>query len=191
MLCGLTGAGKSAALAQLGADGAQTIDLESLAAHRGSAFGALGQQPGQPSHQRFQQEVRAALAAADPARELWVEYKGEYLGSVGVPAELLAAMRTAPRLEVVRSRPERVRAIVAEYGSASAGQWLAAVDRIAPRLGAERAKAVRRWLCAGELAAAVDGLLDYYDRGRRYRAGLVGPLIGRLTASAGSIHVRS
>jgi tRNA 2-selenouridine synthase len=182
-VCGFTGSGKTGLLAWLRARGAQTLDLESLARHRGSAFGGFDRGP-QPSHRAFREQVLAAISDADPRRYLWVEHKGEYLGSVGLPPELLAAMRAAPRVEVLRPRPERVRAIVAGYGAAATADWVGAVDRIAPRLGPAVAAAVRGHLRAGALEAAVPHLLDYYDRGYRHGAArLEGPLLARVTAT--------
>lgn len=163
LLSGLTGAGKSAALAALERLGEQVLDLQSLAAHRGSAFGGFGR-PGQPTHREFQAAVRAGLGRADPERVLWIEDCPPYLGSVGLPAELLEIMATAPRIELRRARVDRVAVLVEEYGSAPVRSWLDAVDRITPRLGAA-APQVRRAVVGGHLDRAVDVLLRYYDHG--------------------------
>jgi tRNA 2-selenouridine synthase len=48
VICGLTGSGKSRLLAALSTAGAQTLDLEGLAKHRGSSLGDLPNDP-QPS----------------------------------------------------------------------------------------------------------------------------------------------
>lgn len=164
VLTGPTGSGKSATLATLAAAGEQVLDLQALARHRGSAFGGFGLPP-QPRHGRFQDAVRTALAGADPARPLWVEECPRYLGSVGLPDDLLDRMAASPWVEVRRDRADRVAAIVAEYGTAAADDWRSAVDRIAGRLGTERTRQVRTALAAGDLPGAVDVLLTYYDHG--------------------------
>lgn len=166
LLSGLTGAGKSAALAALRRLGEQVLDLQSLAAHRGSAFGGFGR-PAQPTHRQFQAAARAELGRADPDRVLWIEGCPHYLGSVGMPAELLEIMATAPHIELRRIHADRVAALVAEYGSAPARSWLAAIDRISARLG-PTARDARDAVLAGHLDEAVDVLLHYYDRGYTY-----------------------
>ncbi|MGB3547800.1 MAG: rhodanese-like domain-containing protein, partial [Saprospiraceae bacterium] len=45
LLCGPTGSGKTAVLHALRAQGAAILDLEGMARHRGSSFGAIGQEP--------------------------------------------------------------------------------------------------------------------------------------------------
>lgn len=45
VVCGPTGSGKSRLLQALAGEGAQVLDLEALAAHRGSLLGALPEQP--------------------------------------------------------------------------------------------------------------------------------------------------
>jgi len=52
VLGGLTGSGKTNILKELSGSGHQVTDLEAIACHKGSAFGALGQ-PGQPSTEYF------------------------------------------------------------------------------------------------------------------------------------------
>jgi tRNA 2-selenouridine synthase len=163
VLTGLSGTGKSAALGELAAAGEQVLDLQALACHRGSAFGAFGLPP-QPTDKQFRAIVRDALGSRDPARLLWVERCPRYLGSVGLPEELLEAMTAAPAVRLSRLRPERIAAIVAEYGAVDLDQWRAALGRISPRLGPARTIAVRAAVDAADLPGAVDVLLTYYDR---------------------------
>lgn len=182
VLTGLSGTGKSAALAALAAAGEQVLDLQTLACHRGSAFGGFGMPP-QPTHKDFQDTVRDLLAACDPTRALFVERCPRYLGSVGLPVELLEAMASAPTWMLSRSRSERIGAIVRDYGGTGIGQWRDALSRIRPRLGQSRATAVRAALETGDLTAAVDVLLSYYDSNYVRAAGggvsrsLVGPSV--------------
>jgi tRNA 2-selenouridine synthase len=168
VLTGLTGAGKTALLHALGAAGCQTLDLEGLAGHRGSAFGGIGCGP-QPSHRAFGERVRAACAAARRDRVLWVEDEGPFIGSVGVPTPLAAAMARAPAVEVRASRLERVDRVTREYGAASPEELLAALDRLRRRLGADRADRAAGLIADGRIAAAVDALLPYYDAAYRRR----------------------
>jgi tRNA 2-selenouridine synthase len=169
VLTGLSGSGKSAVLADLAAAGEQVLDLQALARHRGSAFGGFGLPP-QPSHQQFQSSVREVLATRDPGRPLWLERCPPYLGSVGLPDELQAAMAAAPAVIVHRPRRDRITRIVAEYGGEPIESWYAALARVTPRLGAGRTARVRAALDAGDLRRAAGTLLTYYDEGYRLAA---------------------
>src|SRR5207244_10672721 len=69
---GPTGSGKSRYLKNLQRSGEQVLDLEELAAHRGSVLGNLPGRP-QPSQKWFESQLLAALSALDPARTVYVE----------------------------------------------------------------------------------------------------------------------
>ena len=89
----------------------------------------------------------------------------------------------APSVEVSCRPAERIRRILAGYGHHPLADWLRALRRIEPRLGAARSASVRAALTAGDFPAAVAVLLDYYDSGYRHRVaawqrpvlGVVGP----------------
>jgi tRNA 2-selenouridine synthase len=67
---GATGSGKGRILDELRARGAQVVDLEGLASHRGSILGA---EPGvkQPTQKHFESRLYNALKALDPSRPVW------------------------------------------------------------------------------------------------------------------------
>jgi tRNA 2-selenouridine synthase len=182
VLAGLAGVGKTELLGELASAGEQVLDLERLASHRGSAFGAIGLGP-QPSHAAFERAVRGELAAADPARRLWVEDEGPFIGRVGVPRELIARMETAPYIELCASFEARTARLVRTYGGAPTAELEAAIARSVDRLGPDAADAALAHLRSGELAAAVRVLLPAYDaayehRMRRRR----GPRLGALAS---------
>ena len=60
---GYTGSGKSEILRELSKIGEQVIDLESLANHKGSAFGGL-MMPPQPTTEQFQNDLFEAVLEA-------------------------------------------------------------------------------------------------------------------------------
>lgn len=91
VLCGRTGSGKTRLLGALREAGAQVLDLEGLARHRGSVLGAMPGQP-QPSQKQFDTRVWHALSGFDPARPVFVESESARIGSLRVPEALLAAM---------------------------------------------------------------------------------------------------
>src|SRR2546430_12240287 len=92
VVCGATASGKSRLLAALAAQGAQGLDLERLARHRGSLLGELPGQP-QPSQKMFDSLAWSALKHLDPARPVFVEAESKKIGHLPVPGRLLARMR--------------------------------------------------------------------------------------------------
>ncbi len=91
VVCGFTGAGKSRLLRALARCGAQVLDLEALAAHRGSVLGDLPHAP-QPAQKMFESLVWSALRRFDLARPVFVEAESKKIGNLRVPQTLIAAM---------------------------------------------------------------------------------------------------
>ena len=114
VLCGATGSGKSRLLGHLERCGAQVLDLESLAAHRGSVLGKLPGCP-QPSQKRFETRLWWALRQRDPARTVFVESESRRIGSCQVPDALLHAMRSSDCVQLELSPPQRIRLLRDEY----------------------------------------------------------------------------
>ncbi len=98
VLEGMTCTAKTELLAGLAGAGLQVLDLEGLAHHRGSIFGARA--GGQPSQKAFEGRIAQALAVADPARPVVVEAESSKVGDLFVPPMLWAAMGQAPRVAV-------------------------------------------------------------------------------------------
>lgn len=101
VVSGPTGSGKSRLLQALANQGAQVLDLEALAAHRGSLLGALPNRP-QPSQKSFESAIWYALVHFDPTRPVFVESESKKIGALRIPDTLILAMRasTCVRLEV-------------------------------------------------------------------------------------------
>ncbi len=101
VICGMTGSGKSRLLQQLASAGAQVLDLEALAQHRGSVLGGLPAMP-QPSQKMFESRLWSALRSFDVNRPVFVESESRKIGALRVPDRLLDAIRSSAcvRLEV-------------------------------------------------------------------------------------------
>jgi tRNA 2-selenouridine synthase len=111
---GPTGSGKSRLLAALRKAGAQVLDLEELAAHRGSVLGNLPDRP-QPSQKWFESQLLAALSAFDPRRPVFVEGESKKIGQVQVPEALIARMRASACLRLEAPLEVRVTLLLDEY----------------------------------------------------------------------------
>jgi len=114
VVCGATGSGKSRLLAALAAQGAQVLDLERLASHRGSLLGELPGEP-QPSQKKFDSGVWSALRRFDPEMPVFVEAESKKIGQLQAPAKLLERMREGACLRLEVPVAERVRFLVEEY----------------------------------------------------------------------------
>ncbi len=114
VVCGPTGSGKSRLLAELANAGAQVLDLEGLAAHRGSLLGALPDAP-QPAQKGFESAVWTALARFDPAHPVYVESESKRIGSLSVPDALIAAMRASPCVRIEAPVAARVELLTEDY----------------------------------------------------------------------------
>ncbi|NET44818.1 tRNA 2-selenouridine(34) synthase MnmH [Okeania sp. SIO2B3] len=167
ILGGMTGSGKTEILSALGSMGEQVLDLEALANHRGSSFGALGQLP-QPTNEKFWNAIAMEWAKFDRSQLLWVEAESKRIGMCRIPQEIFEQMERAKVIEISRSRQERVEFLVKIYGEGDINDLIAATERIRRRLGGARAQQAINFLREGNLAAASDLILHYYDKTYTY-----------------------
>ncbi len=188
-ICGTTSSGKSRLLQHLEQAGAQVLDLERLAAHRGSVLGGLPTEP-QPSQKMFESRLWQALRGFSPARVVYVESESKKIGDVRVPDLLMQQMRTSPCIRVELSVAHRVQLLIEDYPHliddiGLLGQQLA---HLVPLHGHQR---IRDWMAmaeVGNIAALVEALLiEHYDPAylRSIERNFVGYRDGRALAMAG------
>lgn len=115
VLCGPTGCGKTRLLSALASVGAQVLDLEDLAQHRGSLIGDI---PGvaQPTQKWFDSQLVERLGRFDPARPIWVESESKKIGAIQVPSALLETMHGARLFNLTAPMAERVALWREDYG---------------------------------------------------------------------------
>ncbi|WP_035990563.1 tRNA 2-selenouridine(34) synthase MnmH [Leptolyngbya sp. KIOST-1] len=167
ILGGMTGSGKTQILQALADLGEPVLNLEGLANHRGSSFGALLLPP-QPSTEHYENLLAQRWATFQTERPIWLEAESRRVGTCRIPDELFAQMEAAPAVEVVRSLDERLDLLVEIYGEAASAELVEATQRIRKRLGGDRTQAAIQHIHAGNLRAACAIILDYYDRTYRY-----------------------
>ena len=156
------------ALAEIGE---QTLDLEGMANHSGSVFGGLGRGD-QPLHEEFQVRVARAWEKFDPARAIWTEDEGEYIGSVGLPEVLQWRIKNADVILLSASQEVRTEKLMWEYRSLDQMAIKAAVLRISKRFGRERTNRVMSALSAGDMRRALEEILHYYDAAYTHRSSM-------------------
>ncbi len=165
VICGSTGVGKSRLLHALAAQGAQVLDLEALANHRGSVLGLV---PGttQPGQKQFESRVWDALRRFDPARPVFVESESKKIGNLRVPLVLMDAMRAAPCLRLDLDLDGRVRLLLEDYDHfvTDTAAFCARLDALRAHRGHEVVNAWQDAARAGRTADVFrDLLVTHYD----------------------------
>jgi tRNA 2-selenouridine synthase len=166
VLAGRTGSGKTRLLQALGAAGAQVLDLEALACHRGSVLGRLPDQP-QPGQKRFDTLLWQALRGLDPQRPVFVESESKKIGQLQLPESLVQRMHQQGRvLRVEMPDAARLRLLLQDY--AHFADQPEAFCRLLEALVPLRGRAVvDHWQAqarAGDWAGVFERLmLDHYD----------------------------
>ena len=165
VVCGATGSGKSRLLEALATTPAQVLDLEVLAAHRGSVLGELPGAP-QPSQKAFETAIWSALSAFDPARPVVVESESRKVGNLRVPEALINRMREGECLRLEAPPEVRVELLLEDYAHLVADPQLLRekLACLVPLHGHER---IERWNALAQAAdwhgLVADLLEAHYD----------------------------
>lgn len=107
VLSGPTGCGKTRLLYALRDAGAQVLDLEDIASHRGSVLGSVPGKP-QPSQKYFDSLLLRKISSYDPTRVIWVEAESKKIGNVQLPDALLKTMRNGLTIQIKTEMHQRV-----------------------------------------------------------------------------------
>ena len=175
VLGGFTGSGKTGVLKELKEKGKYVIDLEALANHKGSAFGALGEKV-QPEHEMFENLLAIELSKINNANDkkeahsndnndqIWIEDESVHIGKVGIPKTFWQQMRSSPLFFIDIPFEERVNYIVNTYGKFDNKELSECVLKIQKRLGGLDTKNAIHFLSENNLTETFSILLKYYDK---------------------------
>ena len=163
ILGGKTGSAKTLVLEKLAALNEQVINLEKLAAHKGSAFGALGENK-QPSQEQFENELATALQTINEQNTLWLEDESRLIGNKVIPDGLWTQMRLAKTLCMNVPFEDRVEYLTEEYGKFPKEELKVSIDKIRKRLGHQQAKNALIALEENDLKTTCRICLMYYDK---------------------------
>ena len=166
ILGGYTGSGKTYVLNELEKHGETIVDLESLANHKGSAFGSIGM-PVQPSQEMF--ENLLALKLRDAFDELgnntiWMEDESQRIGLVNIPQPLWDTMRASSVYFLDIGFEARLDHLEKEYGTLDKQKMCEAIERIRKRLGGLETKMAIESLTENRIRDSFEILLNYYDK---------------------------
>jgi tRNA 2-selenouridine synthase len=171
---GYTGSGKTKTLKALEKSGEQVIDLEELANHRGSAFGAWGLNP-QPTQEMFENLLALklfnysnqnfeALQGQSESFAMWIEDESQRIGTLSIPQALWDRMRTQPIFFLEIPFRERLKYLMAEYGKLDKADLASSITRIQKRLGGLETKTALNCLIEDDIHGCFSILLKYYDK---------------------------
>ncbi|MEP7108735.1 MAG: tRNA 2-selenouridine(34) synthase MnmH [Ferruginibacter sp.] len=178
ILGGYTGTGKTLVIRELKRLGKAVVDLEGLANHKGSAFGALGEKP-QPSQELFENLLAGQLSAVsqkivaseeacslsnDLAGAIYMEDESQRIGLLNIPNELWNTMRNSSLVFIDIPFEERLDYLTEEYGRFEKENLVNAIIRIQKRLGGLETKTAINHLLENNYKECFRVLLKYYDK---------------------------
>ncbi|MGH8631649.1 MAG: tRNA 2-selenouridine(34) synthase MnmH [Burkholderiales bacterium] len=165
VVCGLTGSGQSALLRALGSAGAQVLDLEELAAHRGSVLGELPDAR-QPTQKMFESRLWRALNHLDPRKPVFVEAESKKIGNLRVPETLIQRMWLSQCVRVEASLQARIALLLREYAhfTRDPAALHGKLDCLTALHGRERIAHWKQLAGNADWPAFLSGILaDHYD----------------------------
>lgn len=163
ILGGRTGSAKTLILKEFVKLGEQVVDLEALAHHKGSSFGALGEKP-QPSQEMFENELFFHLHKTDKTKTVWLEDESGMIGSRAIPKLFYEKMRGSRTFFLDIPFESRLNYLTAEYGKFDSEDLKDAISRITKKLGGLETKTALEAIDTGDTKAAFEICLKYYDK---------------------------
>lgn len=167
VLSGKTGSGKTDILQAMKKMGQQVLDLEGMANHKGSSFGALGENP-QPSTEQFENNLYDAWRQLDKTEPIWLEDESHFIGKVSIPEPFFEKMRKCTVVRVEMPLELRVERLVKDYTGFPKKDLIEATERITRRLGGQHAKRAIESIENDDFKTAIEIVLHYYDKAYNY-----------------------
>jgi len=163
ILGGMTGTSKTHILRKIKEDGCQVVDLESIASHKGSAFGALGQLP-QPSTEHFTNLLYDEWSVLDQDTPVWLEDESRNIGTVFMPDAFYSNMQGSKTIILLLALEKRLPRLIEEYSGYPADLIKDSIMKISKRLGGDNTRDAINAVDAGDFAKAIEITLKYYDK---------------------------
>jgi len=164
---GMTGSGKTEILEEIGKTNEQMLDLEGIANHKGSAFGALGQAD-QPTTQQFENDLAVYLTKFNPEQNIWLEDESRMIGRVKIPDDLFVQMRNTTVIKIEVSKDDRINRLIKDYANFNKDDLINSITNISRRLGGLNTKLAIEAIEKEDYYKATDIILDYYDKTYTY-----------------------
>ncbi|WP_162428337.1 tRNA 2-selenouridine(34) synthase MnmH [Pontibacter pudoricolor] len=168
VLSGFTGSGKTDILPHLQQLGQQTIDLEGLAHHKGSAFGSIGM-PAQPTTEHFENLLASELLKLNPQQAVWFEDEGVTIGRIKMPHEFFTNMQQRPTIVIDIPKRLRVQKLANEYCRTDNTLLESSILKIKKRLGGLATQEALDAIATGDMEKMVEIALTYYDKAYHFQ----------------------
>ena len=173
ILGGYTGSGKTILLKKMEELGLKIIDLEGIANHKGSAFGAIGGNE-QPTQEMFENllatdlfrklSVESTDKGKDVLERFWIEDESQRIGRVIIPKSFYEQMRASEIYFLEIPFEKRLEYLVETYGKFDKEKLVNAIMRIQKRLGGLETKTAINFLLENDITGCFSILLKYYDK---------------------------
>ena len=163
ILGGMTGSGKTETLHALRDRGEQILDLEESAHHKGSVFGAIGQEP-QPTNEQFENNLYSEWVKLDFSKIIWIENESRMIGNITIPEPLFEQMTKAEIFIIEVTREKRILRLIEEYSQFEKEELVTGIMKIVEKLGGTRTKEALIAVGNNDFITAAGIVLDYYDK---------------------------
>jgi tRNA 2-selenouridine synthase len=183
VLNGQTGSGKTRLLKELSSRGFPVIDLESMANHRGSAFGLLNIHGSQPSQNDFEESIQTLLVQSNYSKFIFLEFEAGNLGKLRIPQAIINLYKIGIQVLLKTDIDRRVEYILEEYLPADKSVLMESLNRLKRRIemngevffnSQKTTSAHNKFIALKSLLESEQHkefcyqILDYYDHSKNY-----------------------
>lgn len=163
VLGGYTGSGKTEILKELKEQGEQVLDLENLAAHKGSSYGHIGEEHPQPRNEHLENLIAYKLYTLDKNRTIWVEDESRCIGRCKIPDALYDQLRASPLYIMDIPKEERIARLQKDYAPFGYASLKEPTINLEKRLGHMRTEEALKCIEQSD-PYFFSLLLEYYDK---------------------------
>lgn len=162
---GMTGTGKTQFINGLDSLQWSTIDLEGVACHRGSAFGALGLEQA-ITQKHFETVLWDAFRRLPIDKPVVLEGESQRIGKYSLPGRLYQKMAESCKVWCHASIETRIERLTVEYAHPEyRGEMLEALERIRKKLSGTHYAELKSMIEVWDVEGIARGLIEgYYDK---------------------------